>query len=137
MFKVKLIITAILMVSSLVGQTAVGGVWNFAVAPATLTDGATITWAIAGVTIANATVTIAGNRTLNITGPVTGGTYILRLVQGSGGSHTLALGTGCTWKVSGGGSGAITPSTAASAIDILAFYYDGTNCYANFATNFN
>lgn len=106
-------------------------------APTTLTDGATITWAIGGSSGANATVTIAGNRTLNITGPVSGGNYILRLVQGSGGSRTLTLGTGCTWKVSGGGGGAITPSTAVGAIDILAFYYDGTNCYANFNTNFN
>lgn len=105
--------------------------------PSSLTDGSTITWAIGSVPLANATVTIGGNRTLNITGPLTGGNYVLRLVQDGTGSRTLALGTGCTWKVSGGGGAAITPSTAANAIDILAFYYDGTICYANFNKNFN
>ena len=104
---------------------------------ATLTDGATITWAIGSVPYANATVTIAGNRTLNLTGLVNGGQYVLRLVQDATGSRGLTLGTGCTWKVSGGGAGAITPSTTANAIDVLAFTYDGTNCYANFNKNFN
>lgn len=106
-------------------------------APATLTDGATITWAIASVFQANATVTLGGNRTLNITGPVSGGTYILRVVQDGTGSRTLTLGTGCTWKVSGGGAGAITLSTAINTIDVLSFYYDGTNCYANLNKNFS
>lgn len=105
--------------------------------PSTQTDGATITWAIASVPFANATVTLGGNRTLNITNPVTGGNYVLRVVQDATGSRGLTLGTGCTWKVSGGGAGAITPSTAANAIDILTFYYDGTNCYANFNKNFS
>jgi hypothetical protein len=103
----------------------------------TQTDGATITWAIASVLNAQATVTLGGNRTLNITNPVIGGNYVLRVVQDGTGSRTLTLGTGCTWKVSGGGAGAITPSTTANAIDILAFVYDGTNCYANFNKNFN
>lgn len=102
-----------------------------------LTDGATITWAIGSVPYANATVTLGGNRTLNITNPLNGGQYVLRIVQDGTGSRTLALGTGCTWKVSGGGAGAITPSTAANAIDVLAFTYDGTNCYANFNKNFS
>jgi hypothetical protein len=96
------------------------------------------TWAIASAWIANATITITGACTLNITNPLAGGNYVLIVTQGAGGSHTLALGTGCTWKVSGGGAGAVTPSTAAGAIDVLAFTYDGTaNCYANYNKNFN
>jgi len=105
--------------------------------PSTLTDGATITWAIASVPAVNATVTIAGNRTLNITNAVTGGTYVLRVVQDATGTRTLTLGTGCTWKVVSGGAGAITLSTAANSVDILSFYYDGTNCYANLGKNYN
>ncbi len=68
---------------------------------------------------------------------MSGGNYVLEIVQDGTGSRTLALGTGCTWKVSGGGGGAITPSTAAGAIDVLAWTYDGTNCLANFNKNFN
>lgn len=107
---------------------------------ATQTDGATVTWAIASANIANASLTFTthgGSRTLNITNPVNGGSYVLKIIQDGTGGEGLTLGTGCTWKVSGGGSGAITPSTTASAIDVLAFTYDGTNCYANFNKNFN
>lgn len=104
---------------------------------ATLADGATITWAIASKQIATGTVTLGGNRTLNITNPLSGGQYVLKIVQDGTGSRGLVLGTGCTWKVSGGGSGAITPSTAAGAIDTLVFIYDGANCYANLNKNYN
>lgn len=105
---------------------------------ATLTDGATITWAITTLN-ANATVTLGGNRTLNITGPVDGGSYVLTVLQDGTGTRGLVLGTGCTWKVSGGGAGAITPSTTASAVDVLAFTYKAgtTSCLANFNRNFN
>lgn len=95
------------------------------------------TWAIGSAWIANASITITGSCTLNLTGPLAGGNYVLVVTQGSGGAHTLALGTGCTWKVSGGGSGAITPTTGAGAIDVLSFTYDGTNCYANYNKNFS
>ena len=103
----------------------------------TLTDGATITWAIASAYEANAGVTLGGNRTLNITNPVNGGTYVLKVIQDGTGSRTLALGTGCTWKVSGGGAGTITLSTAANAIDVLTWSYDGANCLAILTKNFN
>jgi len=104
------------------------------------TDAATVTWAIASAMCANASLTFtvhSGSRTLNITNPVNGGSYVIWLKQDATGGEGLTLGTGCTWKVSGGGAGAITPSTAANAIDVLAFTYDGTNCYANFNKNFN
>ena len=107
---------------------------------ATLTDGATVTWAIASAPTAQASLTFtvhSGSRTLNITNPFSGGFYTLKVIQDSTGGEGLTLGTGCTWKVSGGGGGAVTPSTGASAIDILSFTYDGTNCYANFNKNFN
>lgn len=99
------------------------------IAPQTLTDGATITWSIAG-PWANATVTLGGNRTLNITTPVTGGNYLLRVVQDGTGSRTLTPGTGCTWIGINGGGGTTFPlSTTASAKDLMTFYYDGTFCY--------
>jgi len=101
------------------------------------TDGATITWAIGSVLNAQASVTLGGNRTLAITNPVIGGNYWIKLTQDGTGSRTLTLGSGCTWKVVNGGAGAITLTTTASAIDVLAFTYDGTNCLATLGKNFN
>jgi hypothetical protein len=108
----------------------------------TQTDAATVTWAIGGASFANTTLTFtvhSGSRTLNLSGLVDGGSYVLTLIQDSTGGEGLTLGTGCTWKVSGGGGGAITPSTGANAMDVLAFTYNGTtgNCIANFNKNFN
>ena len=101
------------------------------------TDGATIAWAIGSVLNATATVTLGGNRTLNITGPVVNGNYMFITKQDGTGSRTLTLGTGCTWKVINGGAGAITLSTAANAYDVLTFSYDGTNCWASLGKNYN
>jgi len=103
------------------------------------TDGSTVTWAIGNAVLANGTLTFTthgGSRTLNITGALNGGSYVLWLKQDGTGGEGLTLGSGCTWKVSGSGVGAITPSVGANAIDVLAFTYDGTNCYANFAKSF-
>lgn len=103
-------------------------------------DGATVTWAIAGALIAKASLLFtvhSGSRTLNLTGLVNGGSYVLKITQDGTGGEGLTLGTGCTWKVSGGGAGAVTPSATANAIDVLAFEYDGTNCLANFNKLFN
>jgi len=103
----------------------------------TLTDGATITWAIGSAPYANSKVTIAGNRTLNITNPVNGGQYTVNITQDATGSRTLTLGSGCTWKIVNGGAGAITLTTTANATDILTFTYDGTSCYGTLGKNFN
>jgi len=105
----------------------------------TLTDAATVTWAIGTVVIANANLTFTthgGSRTLNLTGLVNGGIYTLWLKQDSTGGEGLTLGTGCTWKVSAGGGGAITPSTGANAVDLLTWSYDGTNCWAVLTKNY-
>jgi hypothetical protein len=107
---------------------------------ATLTDASTVTWAIASRLVANANLTFTthgGSRTLNLTGLVNGGSYVLWIKQDGTGGEGLTLGTGCTWKVSNGGGGAIHPSTGANVTDVLAFTYDGTNCYLNFNLNFN
>lgn len=105
-----------------------------------VTDASPITWALANSFVVNGIITLAhttGTRALNLTGPTSGGYYTLVIKQDSTGGAAMTLGTGCTWKVGGGGSGTITLTSAANAIDVLAFTYDGTNCYANFQTNFN
>lgn len=117
-----------------------GGTNTSSPAFAAQTDGATVTWAVGSALMASASLTFTthgGSRTLNLTGLVNGGTYTMWIKQDGTGGEGLTLGTGCTWKVGGGGAGAITPSVGANVVDILAFVYDGTNCYANFRNNFN
>ena len=104
----------------------------------TLTDASTVTWAIGSVLNQVAMLTFTthgGSRTLNITSPVVSGNYILKLKQDGTGGEGLVLGTGCTWLVANGGSGAVTLSTGAGALDTLDFVYDGTNCLANLLPN--
>jgi hypothetical protein len=96
------------------------------------------TWAIGGTGgYLNAKITLTGACTLNLTGPVSGAQYVVQVIQGSGGGHTLALGTGCAWKVVNGGAGAVTPTVTVGAVDVLAFMYDGANCVATYSKNFN
>lgn len=99
----------------------------------TLTDAATITWD--WTTGTNKVVTLQANRTLSISNPVAGAYATLRVIQGTGGSKTLALPAGS--KVSGGGGGVVTLSANATDEDILTVYYNGTNFYVSAATNFN
>jgi hypothetical protein len=99
----------------------------------TLTDGATITYnANNG---SNAVVTLGGNRTLAFSNVVAGTYYTLRVIQDGTGSRTLAMPSGS--KVIGGGAGVVTLSTTAAAVDLLTFYYDGTNYWVTYGTNYN
>lgn len=96
-------------------------------ATVTLTDGATVTWATAGARQNNARVTLGGNRTLDITGEVDGATGLLIVKQDGTGGRTLTL-PGSSLVINDGG-GAVTLSTDPDAIDILTWYYDGTNFF--------
>ncbi len=98
----------------------------------TLTDAATVVWNVTNGQ--NAVVTLAGDRTLSITNPVAGEYYTLRVVQGSGGNHSLTLPSPS--KVVSGGAGAITLSTSAADVDILTVYYDGTTYWWTYGLNF-
>ena len=99
-----------------------------------LTDGATITWATAGARVNNAKVTLGGNRTLSITGAVDGASGVLKVIQDGTGGRTLALPAGSL--VVGGGAGVISLSAAAGAIDVISWYYDGTNYFWTYGKNF-
>lgn len=102
----------------------------------TLTDGATITWTVNSLyAVQNGTVTLAGNRTLAFSGIAAGMTGVLIVKQDATGSRTLALPAGS--KVINGGSGAITLTTTASAIDVLTWFYDGTNYFWTYGKNYN
>jgi hypothetical protein len=118
-------------------------IWNGVCMPGAFTaqtDAATVTWVLTNQLCENASLTFtvhSGSRTLNLTGPVTGGSYVIWLKQDGTGGEGLTLGTGCTWKVITGGAGAISLTASANAVDVLAFTYDGTNCYANIGKNYN
>lgn len=84
-----------------------------------LTDAPTVTWATGGVAAPNAKVTLAGNRTIAITGAVSGQRGSLIVVQDATGTRTLTLPAGS--KSSG------TPTTTADAANRYDYLYDGTN----------
>jgi len=101
----------------------------------------TTTFAAGGAAWAGAvmTATHATSTTFSPTGLVKWGQYLVLVNQdGTGGGVTFTLGTvgSCSgWKVTGGGSGAITLSTAANAQDELVFTFDGTYCRATLLLN--
>lgn len=88
----------------------------------TLTDASSISWDVGSNQAAK--VTLGGNRTLsNPTNAQAGATYNLIVIQDGTGSRTLAYGANYKWP----GGIAPTLSTAAAAIDVLSFLYDGTS----------
>lgn len=99
-----------------------------------LTDGATITWNIANGF--NSTVTLGGNRTLAITNPVTGGYGTIKVIQDGTGSRTLTLPAGSKVAAYWGSGTTVNLSSVAGTIDILKFYYDGTNYFWTLLKNF-
>lgn len=78
-------------------------------------------------------VTLTGNCTFTLSNPQAGHTYVLRLVQDGTGSRTVTWPAAVKWE----GGTAPTLSTAASAIDLVTLYYDGTNYYGVSALDFS
>jgi len=71
------------------------------------------------ITLTSATVT------LTFTAPVGVGNFLLKVVQDGSGSRTVTWPAAVLWP----GGSAPTLSTAASSVDIVSFYYDGSNYY--------
>jgi hypothetical protein len=95
---------------------------------ATVTYASTITPDVANGTVQK--VTLTGNVTFSaFANPVTGQSLTLIITQDGTGSRTLTS----TMKFSGASK---TLSTAASSIDIMTVFYDGTNYYASLAKGF-
>lgn len=80
----------------------------------------------------NQKITMTGNATATFSNPTAGASYVLKVVQDGTGSRLM------TWPGTVKWAGGITPtlSTAASAIDIFSFYYDGTNYFGNYSANY-
>jgi hypothetical protein len=84
---------------------------------------------------ATATVTLTGNSTLSITNAVAGMYGLIKVKQDATGSRTLTLPAGS--KVINGGAGVVTLTTAANAVDVLSYFYDGTNYFWTVGYNYN
>jgi hypothetical protein len=100
----------------------------------TLAFNATLIWDVAlGL---NAKITLTGNVTsFTINNARIGTIGTLAVTQDATGGRTIVLPTGS--KVTNGGAGSILLTSTASAIDILSFYYDGTNYFWSYGTNFS
>jgi hypothetical protein len=95
---------------------------------ATVTYASTITPDVANGTVQK--VTLTGNVTFSaFANPVAGQSLTLFVTQDATGSRTLTS----TMKFSGASK---TLSTAASSVDIITVFYDGTNYYASLAKGF-
>jgi len=75
----------------------------------------------------------SGNGTLSFTAPTNPCNLLLKLVQDGTGSRTITWNTTIKW--SGGGT-APTLSTDANAVDIISFYFDGSNYYGAASLDF-
>lgn len=94
----------------------------------TLTDGATITWDTSLGQIATLTLT-GTNRVFANPTNLRVGTYILHIIQGTGGSKTiLSWGNVFKWSI----SGPPVLTTTAGRRDVLSFICDGTNLYGSY-----
>jgi hypothetical protein len=102
----------------------------YASTPQTLADGSPISWNPAlGL---NAGVTLVGNRTLSFsTAPPTGAYGTLVVKQDATGGRTLSLPSVANKILGSTSTTTIGLSAAANAIDIVNFYFDGTNYFWN------
>lgn len=112
--------------------TVSGGTVSAKKALQTLTDGVTITAnASSGY---NFKVTLGGTgRTLTITNPQAGDTYVFEIIQGTGGSKTITTWpSGIKWQ----GGTAPTLSTTVGKIDLIRLFYDGINYFGAYTLGF-
>lgn len=95
-------------------------------------DGSTITFDLSVTNIH--TVTLGGNRILNISNPTVGQVFMIRLVQGGTGSYTIS-----SWwsTIKWPGGTAPTLSTAVGAVDAFVFVCVSTGNYDAYFAGFS
>jgi hypothetical protein len=99
----------------------------------TLTYGATTNWDVQGL-INNASLTLTGNTTLNLTNTVNGSCGTLIVKQDTVGGYNVTLPPSSL--VINGGGGAVTIEQGANTITILTFTFDSANYYWNYGKNY-
>ena len=100
----------------------------------TLTDGSTITMNVNNGITAQVTIAATG-RTFALSNLPSGKAMFIttKIIEGSGGSFTITTWpTGVKWK----GGTAPTLSAAAGSVDIIAYFWDGTNLYGTFGNDY-
>lgn len=75
--------------------------------------------------------TLTGSVTYTFSNPVAGGAYVLKVATGAG-SFTATWPATVKWA---GGTGP-TITTTASRVDLISFYWDGTNYFGTFSQNY-
>lgn len=99
----------------------------------TLTDGATVNWDLNTAQVAK--LVLGGNRTIDMSNPKPGATYILFVYQDGTGSRSLTFGSSAaSFRFPGGGSPAL--STAPNSVDIITFISDGTALFGTIAKGY-
>lgn len=93
-----------------------------------LTDAATVTWTVAALeAISNRLLTIAGNRTFDIVGALSGYSGNVK-VTASGGNRQMSIPSGASHRMKGVGDTTVkTVTIPASETYIFTWLYDGTN----------
>lgn len=76
-------------------------------------------------------LTLTGNVTLTLSNATAGGAYLLRLATGAG-SFTVTWPGAVKWP----NSTAPVITTAASKVDLINLYSDGTNFYGSYSQNY-
>ena len=76
--------------------------------------------------------TLTGNVTYTLTNPVTGGTYVFRILTGAG-SFTVTWPATVKWSTD---QGTYVATTTASRMDLVSLYWDGTNYYGSYVKGF-
>ena len=94
---------------------AITGTWN-------LNLGANASWTLA-----------SGANTLTVTNAKAGMFGLIRVTNAGTSTITLPAGS----RVINGGGGVVPLTQVASAVDILTFYYDGTNYWWTYGNNYN
>lgn len=77
--------------------------------------------------------TLTGNCTFTFTAPPGACNLVLRLAQDATGSRTVTWPAAVKWS----GGTAPTLTTTASRVDIITFYYDGTNYFGASSLNYS
>lgn len=91
-----------------------------------LTDGTTIAWNLASGSVA--TVTLAGDRTMNAPTNMAVKTYILLVKQDATGNRKIAWNSVFKWA----GKAPPTLSTEPNAVDVFSFFCDGVSMYGGY-----
>ena len=77
------------------------------------------------------TINAAGPLVLTLSNPVTGGAYLLKIVQGAT-PGTITFPVSVKW----GAAGAPTLSNTTGNVDIINLFYDGTSYYGTYALGY-